>query len=143
MPDRIREVGGVRILELDALGAPIVSRREVTDLVSAAWSENADMIAIPVARQAESFFDLKTRVAGDMLQMLVNYGLRVAFIGEMPTTVAGSKALRDFIYESNRGSSVWFVPDIAALEQRLRGRPSPNSAHPRESGEPVLRLGSE
>jgi hypothetical protein len=119
MPDRIREVGGIRILELAAEGAPIITRREVTDLLSSAMSERADMVAIPVARQGEGFFDLKTRLAGEMLQMMVNYGLRVAFIGDMPATVAGSKALRDFIYESNRGRSVWFVPDIGALEQRL------------------------
>jgi hypothetical protein len=37
----------------------------------------------------------------------------------MPASVSGSKALRDFIYESNQGRTVWFVPDIAALEQRL------------------------
>src|SRR5688572_5984769 len=119
MPDRVREVGGIRILELAAEGAPIITRREVSDLLGAAMSERADMVAIPVARQGDSFFDLKTRVAGEMLQMMVNYGLRIAFIGDVPAAVAGSKALRDFIYESNRGRSVWFVPDIAALEQRL------------------------
>ena len=35
--------------------------------------------------------------------------------------VAASSALRDFVYESNRGRQVWFVTDRAELKQRLTG----------------------
>ncbi|MGD9739506.1 MAG: DUF4180 domain-containing protein [Bauldia sp.] len=119
MPDRVHELGGVRVLEIDAAGPPFVTRREVTDLVSAVWSAGADMVALPVARQGAPFFDLKTRVAGELMQMLTNYSIRLAFVGAMPAEVADSTALRDFIYESNKGKSVWFVADMAELGTRL------------------------
>lgn len=119
MADGIQIIGGVRVLTVSTEGTPIATRREVTDLIAAAWGEHADMVAIPTARQGAGFFDLRTGVAGEMLQMCVTYGTRVTFVGAIPDDVAGSKALRDFIHESNQGRSVWFVADIAELDRRL------------------------
>ena len=36
-----------------------------------------------------------------------------------PRYVAKSKALHDFVYESNKGRDVLFVPDLDALAARL------------------------
>ncbi|MGV8838786.1 MAG: DUF4180 domain-containing protein [Bauldia sp.] len=119
MSDSTHRFGGVVVLELDASGPPILSRRDTTDLIGNASGAGADIVAIPTARQGADFFDLKTRILGEMVQVCVTYGLRLAFVGPMPEAVAGSKALRDFIYESNKGRSVWFVADIAELERRL------------------------
>lgn len=119
MSDIVHQFGGTRVLELAATGAPFIGRREVSDLIGAAASVEADIVAIPVERQGPDFLDLKTRQAGDMMQMCVTYGLKLAFIGDISAEIAGSKALRDFVYETNRGQSVWFVDDIAALERRL------------------------
>lgn len=119
MSDIVHQFGGTRVLELAATGAPFIGRREVSDLIGAAASVEADIVAIPVARQGPDFLDLKTRQAGDMMQMCVTYGLKLAFVGDISVEIAGSKALRDFVYETNRGQSVWFVDDIAALERRL------------------------
>ena len=61
----------------------------------------------------------RSSTIGELLQKFVNYGRRVVILGDVSQAVAGSKALRDFVRESNRGASVWFVPDMAALEARL------------------------
>ncbi|MFC7614763.1 DUF4180 domain-containing protein [Actinokineospora soli] len=76
-------------------------------------------MALPVSRLAPEFFDLSTRVAGEMLQKLVNYRLSVAIVGDIDEHVARSSALADFVRESNRGKHVWFVPDVASLAERL------------------------
>jgi hypothetical protein len=40
-------------------------------------------------------------------------------LGDVAAQVAASKSLADFVRESNRGTTVWFVADMAALEAKL------------------------
>ncbi|MHA6481848.1 DUF4180 domain-containing protein [Paenibacillus sp. strain BS8-2] len=65
----------------------------------------------------ESFFDLKTKLAGDVLQKYTNYKVKLAIVGDFG--VYTSSSLKDFIYESNHGKQVFFMPDeetgLAAL----------------------------
>lgn len=56
----------------------------------------------------ESFFDLKTRLAGEILQKFINYHVKIAIIGDF--SVYTSKSLKDFIYESNNGKDIFFLP---------------------------------
>ena len=58
-----------------------------------------------------------------MIQKFVNYGVAVAFVGDVSEAIAASTALRDFVRESNRGRHVWFVTDMVELEVRLSARP--------------------
>lgn len=74
---------------------------------------------MPVYQFAPEFFALRTRVAGLFIQKLINYGQRLAIVGDISAQVAESAALRDFVTESNRGRHVWFVADLTALERRL------------------------
>src|ERR1035438_4827774 len=78
MPDRSYELHGVRIFECATEGALLRSDRDAADLLPTAWSHHAAMIVIPVERLAEDFFELKTRVAGEIIQKLVIYHMRVA-----------------------------------------------------------------
>lgn len=57
----------------------------------------------------EEFFDLKTRLAGEVLQKFVNYNVKFAIVGDF--SVYSSKSLKDFIYESNKGKHIFFVSD--------------------------------
>jgi hypothetical protein len=50
----------------------------------------------------------------------VNYGLRLAVVGDISELLERSGALRDFVRESNRGRQVWFVADEAELAARRR-----------------------
>ncbi|MCJ0742762.1 DUF4180 domain-containing protein [Pedobacter montanisoli] len=53
------------------------------------------------------FFDLKTKIAGEILQKFVNYKVRLCIIGDFAKY--NSKSLNDFIYESNKGKAVNFL----------------------------------
>jgi hypothetical protein len=55
----------------------------------------------------EDFFELKTKLAGEILQKYVNYGVKLAIVGDY--SGYNSKSLRDFIYESNQGKQFFFV----------------------------------
>ena len=56
---------------------------------------------------AEEFFILSTGLAGEILQKLTNYRVKLAIYGDFSHYT--SKPLRDFIYESNQGTGVFFV----------------------------------
>ena len=61
------------------------------------------------------FFQLKTRLAGDIRQTYSNYRVRFAVVGDFSTY--RSPALQDFIRESNATGEMIFVP---TLEDALR-----------------------
>ncbi len=98
---------------------PLATDRQASDILGDAFSTGARVVAIPVERLSPAFLDLKTRLAGDVLQKFVNYGFRVAIVGDVSGPVAQSDALRDFVRESNRGRHVWFVDDLDALAVKL------------------------
>ncbi|MCI9122447.1 MAG: DUF4180 domain-containing protein [Oscillibacter sp.] len=82
-------------------------------------------IAIVKEAVAEDFFVLSTRLAGEILQKYTNYGIRLAVFGDF--SKYNSKALRDFIYESNQGKSFYFQPDQAGAIDKLCGpKPAEN-----------------
>ena len=56
-------------------------------------------------------------VVGEILQKFTNYRVKAAFYGDF--TRYTSKPLRDFIYESNQGHSVFFVSTQEEAVQRL------------------------
>lgn len=64
----------------------------------------------------EEFFDLKTRLAGQILQKFINYHVKIAIVGDF--SVYKSKSLKDFIYESNKGNNI-FLPDEEQAIKKL------------------------
>lgn len=83
------------------------SAADATDILSLAFGERATKLLIPKEAVAAEFFDLKTGIAGEALQKFANYRVSVAFFGDFSGVT--SKALKDFIRESNRGGGVLFV----------------------------------
>ena len=71
---------------------------------------------------ADAFFDLSSRIAGEILQKVSNYGMKLAIVGDF--TKYASKSLRDFIYESNNTGQVVFVATVEqALDRLSTNRP--------------------
>ncbi|MFF2494769.1 DUF4180 domain-containing protein [Agromyces sp. NPDC058064] len=116
---RIDEKNGTRVLVLAADGPVVSTADDAADLVGGAWARSATVVAIPVERLDPAFFDLSSGVAGELTRTLENYRLRLAVVGDIAEHVDASTALRDFVWESNRGAQVWFVPDEASLAAKL------------------------
>ncbi|WP_425807548.1 DUF4180 domain-containing protein [Desulfitobacterium sp. Sab5] len=55
----------------------------------------------------EELFNLKTKLAGEILQKFANYHVKIAIVGDFSAYT--SKNLKDFIYESNNGNDVFFL----------------------------------
>nr|WP_295107506.1 DUF4180 domain-containing protein [uncultured Caulobacter sp.] len=107
-----------KILFVPADGPPL-DATTANDLLSDAWSAEADLVAVPVERLADGFLELSTRIAGEVIQKFTNYRMRLAFIGDISALTAASRSFNDFVYESNRGAQVWFLNDRAALDAKL------------------------
>jgi Domain of unknown function (DUF4180) len=101
-------------------GAVVRTERDATDAVGDALSAGGvDVVAIPADLFAPEFFDLRTGLAGAVLQKFVNYHLRLAVVGDIAHHLRASAALRALVAESNRGGQVWFVADRAELDAKL------------------------
>ena len=99
--------GKLKIAVVD--GVALATPQDMLDLIAALHYQNeAEGLVIPKENLAEEFFDLRTGLAGEMLQKCTNYQMKIAIVGDF--TVYDSKALRDFIRECNRGTSVFFLP---------------------------------
>jgi hypothetical protein len=78
----------------------------------------ADTIVLGREDLAPAFFKLRTGVAGEILQKVSNYRKRLVVLGDFDGLE--SRALRDFIYESNRTGQVVFAADLESAIELLR-----------------------
>ncbi|RPH33470.1 MAG: DUF4180 domain-containing protein [Bacteroidales bacterium] len=79
--------------------------------------QGAKKIIIHEKNIITDFFDLKTRIAGDILQKFSNYDVQLAIVGDFLNI--SSKSLKDFIYESNRIGRISFVSSIDEAKAKL------------------------
>jgi len=73
------------------------------------YDHNCQRIVVNKAAISEDFFRLSTGVAGEVGQKLVNYGVRLAIVGDFSGYT--SKPLHDYIYECNKGNHLYFTSD--------------------------------
>jgi hypothetical protein len=79
---------------------------DVLDLIGEVFGNNCGRVIINKELLPESFFSLKTGFAGEVLQKFSNYGVKLAIIGDFESIK--SKSLAAFIYESNKGTQIFF-----------------------------------
>jgi hypothetical protein len=115
----VRMIGAHAVFVCADDGPCLAQDRALSDLIGDLFGSGAKLVAVPLARLGPDFLRLSTGVAGRVLQKLVNYRFQIAVVGDVCAAAAGSDPLRDFIRESNRGRTVWFVDDLAALEAKL------------------------
>jgi hypothetical protein len=114
---KIIETGQYKIAELIADGVIITSEQDALDYMATAGYSGAGALIVHESQLPPEFFDLKTRLAGDILQKFSNYRMKLAIIGDFDKYESSS--LQAFIRESNRGNLVFFVPDREAAIDRL------------------------
>ncbi|MGU3370988.1 DUF4180 domain-containing protein [Bacillus mycoides] len=101
-------IGGINIAVVRNDTVLISDVQSALDLMATVQYEaDSKRIAINKSLISESFFDLKTRLAGDILQKFINYSVKIAIIGDF--SMYNSKSLKDFIYECNKGKDIFFL----------------------------------
>lgn len=91
--------------------------QDAVDLLGESVSNSCNRIIIYKKNIDPDFFDLKTRLAGEILQKFSNYQVKLAIVGDFSRFT--SKSLRDFIYESNKGNLIFFTDDIKNAIKKL------------------------
>ncbi|GAA4660358.1 DUF4180 domain-containing protein [Streptomyces youssoufiensis] len=114
-------IHAVPVFRYPADGARLATEQDALDLVGNASYQGARWVVIPADRLDPAFYELRTRLAGDIVQKFVNYRVGLAVIGDISAHTAASSSLRDFVRECNRGRQTWFVADEDELRERLAG----------------------
>jgi uncharacterized protein DUF4180 len=118
---KIYELHAAHVLECVPDGTKLRTYQDAVDLIGKTFENRATLIVIPVECLDDEFFQLKTRIAGELIQKFVQYRRRLVILGDISGFLAESSALRAFVAESNRGKDVWFVASLHDLEERLAG----------------------
>lgn len=108
---------GKKIAELTDVNIVIGEAQDALDLIADLGSQGHSRMIIYEQNLSKDFFDLKTRLAGDILQKFSNYHFKLAIIGDFSKYT--SKSLRDFIRESNRGNMIFFAEDLQSALRRF------------------------
>lgn len=104
-------IGKAMVAEVAAYEMLLAIPEDVNDLLGNAYYQGFDGMIISADKISPRFFDLKTRLAGEILQKFSTFRMRLAIVGNFSTFT--SESLKSFIYESNRGSLIHFSPTTA------------------------------
>lgn len=106
------------IVEVQGPQGLIASESDCLRVLESLYDYDARHVILQRAALAPAFFDLHSGLAGAVLQKFVNYRIPVAIVGDFSDLT--STPWKAFIYESNAGSQVFFLPDAQAAVTKLR-----------------------
>ena len=110
-------INDFEIAEVTSDSIIIETTQDALDLMANCSYQGADRIIIYKKNILPDFFDLKTGIAGEILQKVSNYRMRLAIVGDFSNYT--SKSLRDFIFESNKAGRVIFLEDRETAIKKL------------------------
>ena len=100
------QTDGLTFLEIRSEEQFINNVQDVLDLFGELYGQYYDGIILYERNITPDFFDLQTRLAGEILQKFSNYHIRLVIVGDWSKYT--SRSLEAFICESNRGKTVNF-----------------------------------
>jgi len=113
----IHEINDIKIAEILSDAILISNTEEGLQILVDIYYQDIDKIILHEKNFIPEFFDLKTGIAGEILQKYSNYKVRLAIVGDF--SKFQSKSLKDFIFESNKQKRVNFTESVEEALQRL------------------------
>ncbi|MGK6340788.1 DUF4180 domain-containing protein [Chryseobacterium sp. DT-3] len=113
-------VNEIKIAEIVSADIIIRSAQDGLDLLGDIYYQGFDKVIIYEKNLTPEFFDLKTKIAGDILQKFSNYRMGLAIVGDFEKYQ--SKSIRDFIFESNKTKHINFSETLEDALERLGDR---------------------
>jgi len=101
---------GSRIAEIQPGSEKINNPQDMLDIMADIGYGGCHKIIVHEQILHKDFFDLKTKLAGEILQKFSNYRMRLAIVGDF--SQYQSKSLKDFIRESNSRGIICFVDTV-------------------------------
>lgn len=117
MEIKTHNINNAKIAEVISDDMVINSVQDGLDLLGNIYYQDFDKIIIYEKNICPEFFDLKNKMAGDILQKFSNYRVKLAIIGDF--TRYESKSVRDFIFESNKTNHIIFIESLEKALEKL------------------------
>jgi len=114
---KIHNPQAIPIAELQSNTVEIETVQDALDLMGNSDYSGARKIVINRQHLCPDFFNLKTGIAGEILQKFSTYNMQLAIVGDF--SVFNSRSLKDFIYESNKTGRILFVATMGEALQKL------------------------
>lgn len=108
---------GIEIAEVLSDQLLINNESDGLDLVGTLYFQGYDRMILHKDTITSKFFDLKTGLAGEVLQKFSNYRMRLVIVGDFKSHT--SESLQAFIYECNQGKMVNMVEKLSQAIERL------------------------
>jgi hypothetical protein len=102
-----RNINNIKVAEIITDKIILRTTEDGLDLLGNLYYQGFDKIIIHEKNITPGFFDLKTKIAGDLLQKFAQYQMPLIIVGDF--SKFKSKSLNDFIFESNKGRQVNFA----------------------------------
>lgn len=113
MKTEIHRKGSLSIVEIISTEILIEEPEDCKDLIADLCYQGFDGIIFHAENISDNFFDLKTGIAGEILQLATNFRIRLGVVGDFDKF--NSKSLRAFITESNRQGKYVFKPTLSEI----------------------------
>ena len=110
MEIKIHMIDDRKIAEIISDDIVLQTVEDAVDLIGNMSYQGFDKLIIHEENMISDFFELKNKIAGNILQKFSQYSMPLAIIGDFEKYE--SKSLNDFIFESNKGSQINFVTTI-------------------------------
>ena len=120
MEIEIHQIDETQIAEVISMEIIIADAADGLDLLGNLYYQGFDRIIMQEKNIAHAFFDLKTGIAGEILQKFSNYRVRLAIVGDF--SKYDSQSFKDFRLESNKLGHISFVDSLALAIDQLSKR---------------------
>ena len=107
---QVHKIAGTEIAEIISDEIIIKNIDDGLDVLGNVYYQGFDKVIIYEQNITPDFFDLKNKMAGEILQKFSNYRIFLFIVGTF--TAFRSKSLAEFIRESNKGRQVNFVSSL-------------------------------
>lgn len=102
-----------KIAEILSERVVLTSVDDALDLIANLSYQGFTQIIIHEKNISTDFFDLKTKIAGDILQKFTQYQMPLVVVEDF--SKYESKSPNDFIFESNKGKQINFIAAISNI----------------------------
>ena len=110
MEIKIHTIDNRKIAEIISDNIVLQTVEDAVDLIGNMSYQGFDKLIIHEENMIPDFFELKNKIAGNILQKFSQYSMPLAIIGDFEKYE--SKSLNDFIFESNKGKLINFVTTV-------------------------------
>ncbi|WP_316836103.1 DUF4180 domain-containing protein [Pedobacter nutrimenti] len=114
---KTHRIGERKLAEIISDSVLINNAEEGLQLLVDLYYQDFESIIIHENNITPVFFDLKTGLAGEILQKFSNYRVRLAIVGDFEKYPG--KSIRDFIFESNKGRLINFLSTADEAKDKL------------------------